>query len=271
MNYRPLLYFIALVVFVTSCKKQEVTMPPVVAQFVTTSNTASYFIPNDPNSVFKIPVGFTTVSNVDRTINYTVTSPTGAAAGTQYNIPSSGSIRIPAGQTIDSIQVRGLFAGYPGTRRDTLVFKITGGDGQPASWSNTYNLVMQRYCNVNLASFTGTYIAQDYDATTNQPDGNPYTLTLTPGTTTGTTGTVTVAGLWGIPNTFNVSMNWTNPSAFTTNIADQNWFVHNTYGQAKIRPAGTGTFSSCDNTLVLRYEAYVAAGSFGTYYTTLRK
>jgi hypothetical protein len=256
---------------VVSCKKEETTIPPAAAAFTASSNTANYFIQNDPNSVFKIPVGFTTASNAERKITYTVSSPTGAAAGTQYTIPSSGTVSIPAGKTVDSINVKGLFAGYPTGRKDTLLFTITGGDGVPASWSNTFTLVMQKYCNVTVASFAGTYIAQDYDATTNLPDGAAYTMTLTPGTTTGTTGTISAAGLWGIPNPFTVSLNWTDPANFSTNIADQNWFVHATYGQAKIRANGMGSFSSCDNTFIIRYEAYVSAGSFGKYYTTLRK
>ncbi|MES2883058.1 MAG: hypothetical protein V4676_12985 [Bacteroidota bacterium] len=268
---------ILIVAFVLSlvflgCKKQETTTPPSLAEFTTSTNTASYFIPNDPNSVYKIPVGFTTASNNARTVNYTVSSPTGATAGTQYTILSSGSVTIPAGKTVDSISVKGLFAGYPTGRRDTLIFKITGGDALPSSWSNTFNLVLQKFCPVSLPVFTGTYIAQDYDATTNLPDGGAYTLTITPGTTTGNTGTVSIAGLWGIPNPFTVALNWTNAANFTTSIADQNWFVHTTYGQAKIKSAGgNGTFSSCDNTLLIRYDAYVSLGSFGTYYTTLRK
>ncbi len=261
----------AFVLVTVGCKKQETTIPPSLAEFTTSTNTASYFIPNDPNSTYKIPVGFTTASANARTVTYTVTSPTGAAAGSQYTIVSSGSVTIPAGKTVDSISVKGLFAGYPTGRRDTLIFKITGGDGQPASWSNTFNLVLQKFCPVSLPVFTGTYIAQDYDATTNLPDGSAYTLSITPGTATGNTGNVSVSGLWGVPNPFTVAFNWNNAANFTASIADQNWFIHPTYGQAKIKAAGTGTFSSCDNTLLIRYEVYVSAGSFGTYYTTLRK
>jgi hypothetical protein len=255
-----------------ACKKTEIAVPPTLAQFLAPTSTASYFVANTPNSVYKIPVGFTNVSNVERTINYTVSSPTGAAVGTQYNIQSSGTIKIPAGQTVDSIQVRGLFSGYPGNRRDTLVFKLTGGDGEPASWNNTFRLVMQRYCDVNLQSFTGVYQAQNYNSTTGAVSGNPYTVTMTPGTTTGTSGKVTVTGLLGIANPVELTLNWGNPANFTVSIVDQNWFVDATHGQARVRSVGsTNTFSSCDNSFSLRYEPYVAAGSYGTYVTVLTK
>lgn len=255
-----------------ACKKEtfsKVSIPETLAHF-TNETTGSFFIQNTPAAVFKIPIGITTPVNNETRITVSVSSPTGAVAGSQYILPTN-TVVIPAGKTIDSLTVQGLFAGYPGNRKDTLVFTISGGDVGASSYNNVYKLVMQKYCTVNLAAFTGTYIAQDYDATTNLPDGGPYTLTLTPGTTSGSSGTLTVSGLWGIPNPFTVNLNWANPANFSTNIADQNWFVHPTYGQARIRANGTGSFSSCENTITIRYEAYVTLGSFGKYYTTLRQ
>jgi len=236
----------------------------------TNATSGNFFIQNSPNSTFKIPIGITTPRSQDTKVTINVTSPTGATAGTHYNL-SSTTFVIPAGKAVDSLTVQGLFSGYVGERRDTLVFNIIGGDANVADYNNTYRLVMQKYCNVALSAFTGTYTAQDYNATTNQPDGNPYTVTLTPGTTTGNSGTVQVSGLWGVPNQFTATLNWANPAGFSTNIADQNWFMHATYGQVRIKADGNGTFSSCDNRLTIRYEAYVSAGSFGKYYTTLRK
>ena len=84
-------------VLIFSCKKQETPIPPPVAKFSTT--TGNYFVVNSSSSSFKIPVSVTAATNVDRTINYTVTSPSGAAAGSQYVAPP-GSIVIPAGKVI---------------------------------------------------------------------------------------------------------------------------------------------------------------------------
>jgi hypothetical protein len=145
MKYNAIALMLLCVGGFFACKKAETTIPPTLAQFITSSTTQRYVIPNNPNSVFKIPIGFTNVSNTNRTINYTVNSPTGAVAGTHYNILSTlGTATIPAGRTSDTIVVNGIYAAYSGARRDTLVFRITGGDGKPASWSNTYNLVLQR-------------------------------------------------------------------------------------------------------------------------------
>jgi flagellar capping protein FliD len=122
---------ILLAAMVASCKKAEMVVPPSVAEFLTKVNTDTYYIQNSPASVYKIPIGVTTVATQDRVINYTITSPTGATAGTHYSIASSGSITIPAGKAVDTIVVRGLFAGYNAPRKDTLVFRITGGDFEP--------------------------------------------------------------------------------------------------------------------------------------------
>ncbi len=264
------MFFFALTLFMVGCKKDlDVPVPPLQAHFAN-NTSASFYVQNTPNASFKIPVGITAPADAPVTINVTATSPTGATAGAQYSLPAS-SVTIPAGQTLDSLTVNGIFAGFAGNRIDTVIFNITGGDAAPSDYNSSFTLVMQQYCNVVLADFSGTFIAQDYIASTGAPDGAPYTVTLTPGTTTGTTGTIIVEGLLGIPNPFTVKLDWANPANFTTSIAEQNWFVHGTYGQAKIRGIGTGVFSSCNTSMGIRYQAFVSAGSFGTWYTTLTK
>lgn len=268
-NYSLLLLLASFLVFgIVACEKEKVSIPPAVSEFIT-AKTAAYYVLDDPNSVYKIPVGITTAANVDRTINFTVTSPTGAAEGTQYTIASK-SITIPAGQVVDTIELKGLFSGYPTGRKDTLVFTITGGDVPASSWGSSFNLVMQKYCPVDLSVFTGEYTIQDYYD--NAPDGAPYTVTLSDATATGaTTGTVKVRGLWGVPNAFTVNLDWADPANFTTSVPSQPWFMHGTYGQVTIKAAGSGTFSSCANTFRIQYEATVSAGSFGRYHSILTK
>src|SRR5436309_2477688 len=120
-----------------SCKKQsDVIVPPAAAHFLN-KTSGSYYVQNDPNSVFNVTVGSTTVSKTDRTVNYTVSSPTGAAVGAQYSIANSGTVVIPAGQATANIPVKGVFAGFPGNRKDTLIFTITGGDLQAAPYNST--------------------------------------------------------------------------------------------------------------------------------------
>jgi hypothetical protein len=239
-----------------------------------TSNVLPYYVSNSPTSTFNIEIGTTDVYTSDRTISYTITSPTGAVAGTHYAIvaPTGNTITIPAGSATAKITVHGIFAPYAaGTRKDTLVFTLaTPGDLKVAGYSNVIKLVLQRYCDVDITAFTGTYIAQDYY--NGAPDGGPYNVTLTPGTATGTTGFVTLTGLWGVPSpSLRINIDWTNPANFTTAVPTQLWFIDATYGQVTTRPNGVQTFSSCDNTFVIGYENTVAAGSFGKYITTLHK
>jgi hypothetical protein len=278
MRHNFLLLILIGAMAVVSCEKQETEIPPTVAQFTASTNTGSYFIQNSPNSVFKIPVGFTTVSSAPRTINYTVTSPTGARAGVQYNIPSAGSITIPAGQTVDSIVVNGLFAGYPAGRKDTLLFKITGGDGAPASWSNSYTLIMQKFCPVDISTFKGDY--KNTRETFGASPYGPYTTTVTTVTPiSATKARIAVTNIWDAGwGPIEFELDWTNPENYkvltiakSAGIADAGTLDPGYAGeQVAVRPfAGNdGTFSSCDGTITLRMQLGVAGlGYFGELYT----
>lgn len=250
------------------CKKTELTVPPSLAHFAGQS-TAGYFIQNVPNSVYNLTVGVTTVSNVDRTINFTVTSPTGAAAGTQYNIGTT-SVVIPAGKSTATIPVKGLFAGYAGTRVDTLVFTLNSGGVEPAPFNNVFKLVLQKYCTVTLTALAGTY-NNSFDLQAGSPDYGPYTTVLnTPVSTGATTGTMKINNFWDVGTSITVNLDWTNPANFTTTIPQQFLYTDPSYGAATIKPVGTGKFSSCDKSFSFSYTVTVAAGSFGNFTTTIK-
>lgn len=248
-----------------SCKKEKTEIPPTKAHF-TFLTSGAYFVTNDAGTVYKIPIGLTAASSKDETIEFSITSPSGAVEGQQYTVDKK-SITIPAGKVVDTILVRGKFDGYASGRKDTLSFRITGATALPGL--DKYDLYVQQYCPVNINEFSGQYEAQDYYD--GDPDGGAYIVELTPGTTTGSTGKLTMVGLWGISIPVTINLNWEDPANFSTEIATGLWFVHGTYGQSTIRPIGKGTFTSCDNAFVLEYEATVALGSFGHYTTTLRK
>lgn len=141
-----------------ACKKNNgIVTAPQAALFTNASVEGTYFIPNDPNTVYKIPVGLTAASGSDVTVDFTVTSPSGAVEGTQYTIAKK-SVTIKAGSTIDSLPVKGLFSGYGSGRRDTLVIKITSTAGTPAvSGSNSFTLIMQQFCPLVMADFAGNF------------------------------------------------------------------------------------------------------------------
>ena len=254
-----------------SCKKKAsdfLTIPDLYAHFANKS-VSNFYVQNSSNSVFKIPIGLTTVSDVPRTINVSVTSPTGAKVGEQYNLPST-SITIPAGQVLDSLTVQGLFPGFASGRIDTLVFTISGGDVPAAPYNNTLKLVMQKYCDVDLDQFVGDY-SNAYD------DGSygPYPIQILSATKTSpTSGYLMLANLWdaGGSTPVRVDLDWSDPANFKTSVPNgQPLYIDSRYGQAWVRPVGTGTFSSCDQTFTLRYQVYVGAGSFAATVTTMAR
>lgn len=255
-----------------SCIKEPLAIPPSVSEF-TANSPGTFFITNTANASFKVPVGITAVADVERTINYTVSSPTGAVAGKQYSIAKS-SVTIPAGVVTDSIVVNGSFAEYSNSRIDTLVFTLTaGGSVQPSTFANTYKLVLQRYCAVSLPALAGTY-RKSFDIDDSDPTApyGPYDIDVTSGTTTGTKGYILLDNLWDVGSaSIRVDLDWTDVNTFKTSIPDQFLYVDSRYGNARVRGVGTGTFSACDNKLTLRYQVYVSLGSFGTFTTTISK
>src|SRR5690606_14846961 len=89
-----------LVTSMLSCEKElEDHTPPSVSEFSTFTLSGSYYIRDIATTEYKIPVGITTVSDQPRTVELTITSPTGAVNGTHYTAPTS--ITIPAGAADD--------------------------------------------------------------------------------------------------------------------------------------------------------------------------
>lgn len=243
----PFIVFL-MVVGLTACKRDLEFNTPSFSEFVVSSKTATYYIANTSNSVYKIPVGITKAADKDRTLQISYSSPTGATAGTQYDAPAS--IVIPAGKVVDTLLVKGIFAGYNSSRVDTLKITISGGDVPSNSLYNEFNLVLRKYCDVNLDNLAG-----DYTGTIDNGNYGPYTVNVTAGTATGTKGFVNIANIWdpGVATSTKVNLDWTNPASFTATIPDQVY-----YGPADLWIVGTtaGSFSSCDQTFTLKYKLY---------------
>lgn len=275
-------FALAVAVFAGCSKEDDIVTPPALAHF-TSASSGTYFI-TGPNVTFKIPVGVTTVSDKDRTINFTVTSPTGAQQGTHYTLAST-SVVIPAGKAVDSIEVKGVFNQYTSGRKDTLVFTIQGTDPAAAEYNSTYKLLMRGPCfegDVDLNTLLGEY------KNTNEVFGSspygPYTTAITAVTQDNTTktGTITVANIWDSGwNPITFQLNWSDPanrtvrvspSPQTSGIGDAGT-LSATYagGQVAVRnhSAGhVGTFSVCGQTLRLELQLGVAGvGYFSQRYT----
>ena len=126
-SLKKLVLFTVLIAgFIAGCKKSDaVITPPQEAHFAFRTQ-ATYQI-TGPAVSYKLPVALTTVSNVDRTVKVSVTSPTGATLGTHYTL-SKSDVVIPAGKSVDTIVVQGVFNQYQAGRKDTLVFTIQESD-----------------------------------------------------------------------------------------------------------------------------------------------
>lgn len=272
MPLKSYYFFIASIsmsVFFLSCKKDNSVYTPVLSEFVNSGTLGKYFIKDDPGSVFKIPVGITTISNSPRTITFEVSSPTGAVDGQEFVLGTS-SIIIPAGTAVDSIALQGKYSAYNGGRVDTLIFSITGGDVAAFNSSAKYSVVLQQYCDVDLDSFLGTY-SNCFD---NENYG-PYEINVLSSTATGpTTGYLMVENLWdaGGATPVRVNLDWSDPSNFTTYVpTGQALYDDPDYGPAKVAPDGTGIFTSCNVSFTFIYEVYVDGNTFGTTSTTMER
>ena len=264
----------------TGCDKTERyenTMPPALAHFVSSSQYVSYYVRNNAADSFTVQVGTTDVANVDRTVTFNISSPSGAVAGTQYAVtsPASGnSVVIKAGTAVSSIKIHGNFSSYSSGRKDTLVFTLVQPSVAPAKFNDTVKVVLQRYCDVTPSSFVGTY-TKSFDIQTGQPTYGPYEIVITSGAFTAigaTTGYVLMSNFWDVGGPdIRVNLDWTDPANFKTSVPAQFLYTDATYGAATVTGVGNGSFSSCDNTFRISYTVTVAAGSFGNFITTIAK
>lgn len=151
------------VIAISGCKKVDVLVqPPLEAHFLFKSR-ATYQV-STPTTSFKLPVGVTKLSDVDRTIELTVTSPTGAEEGTHYSLNKSKLV-IPAGKAIDTVVIQGVFSQYDAGRRDTLVIKIKETEGIKGVISNSeFRLFVRNACKeteitqTTLRELLGSYL-----------------------------------------------------------------------------------------------------------------
>ena len=258
--------FFAAAIVMVGCKKEDkVVTPPSEAHFANQSS-GNYSV-SAPNVTYKVPVGVTAVSSQPRTINVSITSPTGAVAGTHYTAPSS--ITIAGGKAIDSLEIKGVYSQYTSGRKDTLIITLKDADLKASSYNSTFILVVRGACfegGVVLADFMG-----DYNRTNEDWGGSPYgpykTTITAVNQTSATTGTITVANIfdngWS-PLVF--TLDWTDPAnrkiTLVAQVAGGN--AGDSFGPAyngipyavRSVPASlggfVGTFSYCNQTLVLK-------------------
>jgi hypothetical protein len=271
--------FFLLLLVISGCKKTDTLVDvPSQAHFAGKS-TGNYFV-TGPAVTYKIGVGLTNVSDKDRTITFTVTSPTGAVAGTHYSIVGGNSLTIAAGKALDSITVAGVYNQYLTGRKDTLVFTISDGTETKASTYNAkFTLFMRGPCSESetvLSDLLGTY------SNTNEfftgPYG-PYETTISSVTPlTATTGTIVVENIFDYGwNPITFKLDWTDPLHTKVTLVQQSGIgdagtLDGSFSGMDISvrpyPGETGTFSWCNQRLTLNMDVGVTGlGFFGILYT----
>ncbi|HEX6914733.1 MAG TPA: hypothetical protein VF145_05805 [Chitinophagaceae bacterium] len=267
-KYSFLLTLLAIsgVMGVLSCKKNNLTVDvdplnvPSRAKFAYTDLNAPlartfYVGAAAPDNVYNIPVGVTSVSSQDRTIQLSYSSTT-AVAGTHYTAPAS--IVIPAGQAVANLPITGNFANIAAGTSHILKIKISGGD-VPAfgSGRDSLMLTLRRYCPPSLTALGGNYTDTREYTSAGAFSYGPYTtslnnLTMVAGSTTKATGTISNIYDDGW-NDLNVTLDWTDPANFKVTIPLQPTGKTYTGGLTHVRTstasAAVNTFSACDRSL----------------------
>lgn len=284
-SYLSSIVIVLIAIMFANCKKStpyDTITAPLQATFL--NQTLRNYSITTANSVDSIPVGITVPSNVDRTINIAVTSPTGAVSGTQYTVTST-TVAIPAGKTIGYFVVKGIYNQYLTGRKDTLVLNIQPSEAPgvgPSDYNSTLKVVLRGPCfegDVNLNAFKGSYKAVETFGS-GSPYG-PYATTISAvNQLTATTGTITVTNIWDngwSPITF--TLDWTDPANRTVTVVSQTAIGGSNAGDLNSAYAGQtvavrpfsgnpGTFSACNNTFTLKMQLGVTGvGFFGSLYT----
>jgi hypothetical protein len=263
-----------MVLTIASCKKnnlvvdQDPLIPLEAARFLmvpTASN--NYYNYNileipAPGSVFNIPIGVTTVSNVDRKVSFTYTS-NRAVAGAQYTAPAE--ITIKAGQAVDTLRIQGLFGGYPSGRIDTLKIKITSGTGfiNKNGYQDSLMLIMKKTCPVVVADFAGDFEIEE-DGWADYMPGD-----VIPVTVSGDTIMFKYLASAAVPIKVLV-----NRTTGVTSVAKQ---VYGRYGPTEVFSAESVAGSSdnfvdpCDKVISVELKHTSVRGDFGDYIIRMRK
>jgi hypothetical protein len=268
-------------------KPYDVTIPPPEAHFVGAKTQAVSADP-DPVPVYNVIVGTTDVAGADRTVTYKVTSPSGATGGVQYSIANGnngGTVTILANEARANIPVQINHNEYTVFRKDTLVFYLESPSLKPSGFLDTVRLIITGGATAcdesapNLADLLGDY-ANTNELLGTSPYG-PYTTSISSAVATGpTTGTIVVENIWDNgwgPITFN--LDWTDPANRTVTVVQQNAIPGSDAGDLSatyagqtvaVRPyaaSGPGTYSACDEVLVLNMQLGVTGvGWFGVLY-----
>ncbi len=277
-----LLGILALMFSMSGCDKTkpyDVSVSAPRAHFVG-KETSTYLVLVDPAPADTLQIGTTDVSSADRVVNFNVTSPSGAVAGTHYTINGGNSVTIRGGEALASFVIQANYSEYSSGRRDTLVLTIATPSVEPAAFLDTIKLIIAgpsgcSESNPDFAADLGSY-ANTNETLNGSPYG-PYTTSIASITPTGpTTATMVVNNIWDNgwgPISFD--LDWSDPTNTTVTVEPQAAIAGSDAGDLNsmyaglpiaVRPyatSGPGTYSSCDQDFTLNMQLGVGDGAGG--------
>jgi hypothetical protein len=269
MKYQNKIFSLVLMigVLISGCKKVEnLAIPPLEAHFMFKSSDNFRVI--EAGQKYKLPIGITTTASSERTIEVKITSPSGATEGTQYNVVKKSAV-ISAGAAVDTIIIEGILSAYTSGRKDTLNISIIETDNIKAIATNKqFTLYLAGPCfegDVVLEELLGEY--KNTNETLGTSAYGPYTTTITNvKRLSPTTGEITVANIYDFGwNPIKFILDWTDVNNRTVTLNQQSNIgpASTVFGSGQngrditVRnhpTAGPGTFSYCNNTLVLKIQ-----------------
>jgi hypothetical protein len=259
------------------CKKVEnVPVPPVEAHFLFKSS--GIFEIFEEGDKFKLPVGITAKSTSQINIDISISSPSGAVEGNQYKVIKRQANFSP-GSVVDTIIIEGNLSAYNGNRKDTLIISLVEKDNVKSIISNkTFTLIVTKVClekNIVLNELLGDYVNTFETYGSDPPYGAYKTKISSVKQLTPTTGEITVENIFDFGwKPIKFILNWTNVNNRTVtlvkqdNIAPASTFFGSSQANNNITvrahpTGGSGTFSYCKNTLVLKMQ--VGVTELGAY------
>lgn len=266
-NLIPVMLILVVLSIMVSCNKNKeypIITPPLQASF-TGLSTANFGISNAvPVPTYKLPIGLTTTSAQDTKVTISVTSPTGAKEGTQYNIPNK-TLTIPAGQALGYLDITSTYDAYKNDRIDTLVITIKNDNGvTPSDKNNVLKLVVNKFCPFNADAMSGAF-------TVVTDEWGDYA----------TGATITVSKVDATTVSFKYAANNAKPilikvsSKNVTSVAKQEYGDYGAanggpFSAASIASAGNTT-APCDGTISVKLNHTNSLGNYGNYIITLKK
>ncbi|MET0393921.1 MAG: hypothetical protein ABW019_12305 [Chitinophagaceae bacterium] len=232
-----------------------------------------YSMAVNPAPVYNVVVGTTDVADVDRTVTFNVSSPTGAVAGTHYTLGTTGNtVVIKAGEATVNIPVQGNYSQFTSGQKHTLVFSLKEPTAvKLAGFMDTVRLVLRGPCfdgvDINDPAVQAEMLG-DYNKSNDAGFGawGPYKTTIKSITPlTATTARAVINNVWDAGfGDVNFIINWSNTANVTINVETAT-VVPSDAGVLNSAYAGMflvirkhasadGKFSVCTGSHTLRYQ-----------------